>query len=407
MTDGSVVHRRNDGALHRLFLIQLLSMGAMEMSAPFWPLHLRQLGQLSPAALAWASSIAYGGPVVMAIIFTPLWGRLGDRIGHKPMLLRALVALALTQLWISCTENTTAILAARLTQGALAGFIASAQAYGANLVAAPQRGALMSRLQIATAIGSVLGPMLGGWCYDTQGFSAVNLIAAVICVACALLAWLGLPVVTAAPRTEQLQEGNRASPVLSPLYGLLLAIVLIQIGKMMPQAFFGLFAEQVLLAPSWTTGLCYGATALGLCMAAPLWAKRFGERARNDILREVEWICWLCVGIVAIQAISRDVVLFVLARLLWGVCLAALLPVFYGLLSRQAAARHQGLVLAAGNSAAKTGALLGIAAGALALGCLPAPYLFWPVVVAYAVTAIALRLIRRKLAPDPMLNPVS
>ncbi|GAC1334213.1 MAG: MFS transporter [Collimonas sp.] len=396
--------------MHRLFLIQLLSMGAMEMSAPFWPLHLRQLGQLTPTALAWASSVAYAGPVVMAMIFTPLWGRLGDRVGHKPMLLRALVALALTQLWIGCTEDTAAILAARLTQGALAGFIASAQAYGANLVAAPQRGALMARLQVATAIGSVLGPMLGGWWYDTQGFSVVNLIAAAICVACAFVAWLGLPTITAVPRMLQRQAGNRVPPVLSPLYGLLLAIVLIQTGKMMPQAFFGLFAEQVLSAPAWITGLCYGATALGLCLAAPLWAKRFGDRTRNDILREVEWICWLCVGVVAIQAISRDVALFVLARLLWGVCLAALLPVFYGLLSRQADARHQGLVLAAGNSAAKAGALLGIAAGALALACLPAPYLFWPVVAAYAVTAIALRLIRRKLRRnlvlDPMLNPM-
>ncbi len=59
---------RHQFTLHSLFLIQLVAMGAMEMSGPFWPLHLRHLGQLSPAgqlsptALAWASSIAYAGP---------------------------------------------------------------------------------------------------------------------------------------------------------------------------------------------------------------------------------------------------------------------------------------------------------------------------------------------------------
>lgn len=69
---------------------------------------------------------------------------------------------------------------------------------------------------------------------------------------------------------------RREQPFLrSTVIGLLLAIVLVQSGKMMPQTFFGLFAEQVLHAPAWLTGLCYGATALGICLAAPYWAKRF------------------------------------------------------------------------------------------------------------------------------------
>ena len=167
--------------LRALFLIQLVAMGAMEMSAPFWPLHLRQLGQLSPTALAWASSIAYAGPMAMAMLLTPLWGRRGDRTGHKPMLLRALAALALTQLWIACTGSAMMILLARLVQGGLAGFIASAQAYGSSLVDKAERGALMARLQVATAAGSVLGPVLGGWLYDMFDFRTVNLSAAAIC----------------------------------------------------------------------------------------------------------------------------------------------------------------------------------------------------------------------------------
>ena len=320
----------NAPVLRALFLIQLVSMGAMEMSAPFWPLHLRQLGQLSPTALAWASSLAYAGPMVTAMVLAPFWGRWGDRIGHKPMLLRALLALALTQVWIAYADDVMLILAARLVQGALAGFIAAAQAYGGALVGKAERGALIARLQMATAVGAILGPVLGGLLYGAFDFSMLNLAAALICAGCALAAWLALPSLAAQPRKAPVNESPPSSPppaLLVPMLGLLLAIVLVQASKMMPQAFFGLYAEQVLRTPAWVTGLCYGATALGLCVAAPQWARRFSDREEGAVLREVELVCWASVVVVAVQASSVNVPLFVVSRILWGACLAALLPV--------------------------------------------------------------------------------
>lgn len=395
----------NAPVLRALFLIQLVSMGAMEMSAPFWPLHLRQLGQLSPTALAWASSLAYAGPMVTAMMLAPFWGRWGDRIGHKPMLLRALLALALTQVWIAYADDVMLILAARLVQGALAGFIAAAQAYGGALVGKTERGALMARLQMATAVGAILGPVLGGLLYGAFDFSMLNLAAALICAGCALAAWLALPSLPAQPRKAPVNESPPSSPppaLLVPMLGLLLAIVLVQASKMMPQAFFGLYAEQVLRTPAWVTGLCYGATALGLCVAAPLWARRFSNREEGAVLREVELVCWASVVVVAVQASSVNVPLFVVSRILWGACLAALLPVFYGLLSTRADAARQGQVLGAGNSAAKAGALLGIGIGALALAQLPLSYVFWPLAASYVVTALTLRFLRRRTARLPL-----
>lgn len=383
-------------ALRWLFAIQLASMGAMEMSAPFWPLHLRALGQLSSHALAWASGVAYAGPMFMAMCFTPWWGRLGDRTGHKPMLLRALIALAATQLWIAAADDTVSILVARLVQGALAGFIAAAQAYGVGLVASDRRGSLMANLQVATAIGSVAGPLAGGFVFDAFGFRSLNVVAAALCVACAVAAWLTLPAVRPPFLEKSAGESCEKPFALGAVFGLLIAIVLVQAGKMMPQTFFGLFAEQVLRAPAWVTGLCYGATGLGLCIAAPFWGKRFESQPGATVLRQVEWICWASVAIVALQAISQNLLIFLIARVLWGVCLAALLPVFYGLLSRETDVRDQGRVLGAGNSAAKAGALLGVGIGGLTLAWIPIQYAFWPVVAVYVLAAIGLRVIRRQ-----------
>lgn len=377
----------------RLFALQLVAMGAMEMSGPFWPLHLRRLGDLSPSALAWVSAVAYAGPMAMAMCTTPWWGRLGDRVGHKPMLLRALLALAATQWWIAATNSVAVILAVRLLQGALAGYIAAAQAYGARLVTREARGALMAQLQAATAIGSVAGPVLGGWMFDAWGFCSVNLWAGAACLLCAAVAAAALPPTAPLPAAQP--AGVRPPPagLRQTIHGLLLGIVLVQAGKMMPQTFFGLYAAEVLHVSSRVTGLCYAGTALGLCVAAPFWAQRFARMAHAQVLAEVERILWACVAIVAMQALAANIVLFVLARVLWGACLAALLPVFYGLLSREAADDEQGRVLGAGNGAAKAGALLGAGAGGLALAWVPLSAMFWTVALLYAFAALGMRVI--------------
>lgn len=386
----------NRSVLRCLFTIQLISMGAMEMSGPFWPLHLRALGQLTSTELAWASSIAYAGPMIMAMCMTPFWGRIGDRTGHKPMLLRALLALAATQIWIAFADSVVMVLTARLVQGGLAGFIAAAQAYGSGLVSADKRGSLMSYLQVSTAIGSLVGPLLGGLAFDTIGFQSLNMVAAGLCLASALLAWWLLPVTPAVVISRKRDiTSSPPSFALAGLYGLLLAIVLVQAGKMMPQAFFSLYAAEILHMPAWLTGLAYGSIALGLCIAAPFWGRRFEHQPRDAVLRQVEWICLACAAVVAVQGSVHQIALVIFTRVLWGICLAALLPVFYGLLSRQAETHRQGAVLGAGNSAAKAGALVGVAGGALALAYLPLHYAFWPVVAIYLVSAIALRLIRR------------
>jgi predicted MFS family arabinose efflux permease len=112
------------------------------------------------------------------------------------------------------------------------------------------------------------------------------------------------------------------------------------------------------------------------------------------VLLRLEWICWACVAIVALQAVSHSIATTLLARLAWGICLAALLPVFYGLLSQEVDTDQQGRALGTGNSAAKAGALIGAGAGGLALAWVPMQYIFWPVAALYAVAAIGMRVIR-------------
>ncbi len=394
-----------------LFLIQLCSMGAMEMSAPFWVLHLQTLGHFSTSTLAAMSAVVYAGPLVTAMLMTSFWGRLGDRVGHKPMLIRALLALTITQLWIALTEDVTSLLLARLIQGAFAGFIAAAQAYGTTLVGREQRSLLIARLQIATALGSLTGPLFGGMLFGSLNFQSVNLVAGLLCLGCTLAALWMLPTAKNSPplkkkpslaQTEQPVCESSSDPtpsaasakVWSLWGGLLVGIVLIQAGKMMPQVFFGVYAVEVLHATAWQVGLSYGAIALGLVLSASWWARRFARRPEHSVLRQVEWVIWGCVVVTLLQGFSHAIGLFMLARVAWGVLLGALLPVFYSLLSRKAAQGQQGHALGLGNSAAKAGALLGLGLGTVSMMWLPISYLFLPVAGVYIVAALGIRGLR-------------
>ena len=78
------------------FIVLLLSQLAATMGftfvLPFTPIYVQALGvEDAGSAAAWAGVINSSTAVTMALA-APLWGRLGDRVGLKPMLLRATIA---------------------------------------------------------------------------------------------------------------------------------------------------------------------------------------------------------------------------------------------------------------------------------------------------------------------------
>src|ERR1700712_2840724 len=67
---------------------------AMTLLLPFLPLYVAQLGVSDPAAIVEWSGLAYGATFFTAALCAPLWGRLADRYGRKPMLIRASLGMA-------------------------------------------------------------------------------------------------------------------------------------------------------------------------------------------------------------------------------------------------------------------------------------------------------------------------
>ncbi|MGI9048361.1 MAG: MFS transporter, partial [Rubrobacteraceae bacterium] len=102
-----------------LLVSQLIATTGFTFVMPFMPLYVQQLGvEDAGHAAAWAGFINGSAGVTMALA-APLWGRLADRVGRKPMLLRATLAAAVVVGLMGFVTSPWQLLVWRLVQGTL------------------------------------------------------------------------------------------------------------------------------------------------------------------------------------------------------------------------------------------------------------------------------------------------
>ena len=371
----SIASARLPGLVHALFVIQLVSMGAMEMSGPFWPVHLQSLAA-SPALRAFAGVAVYVGPMLGIALTSAFWGKVGDRFGHKPMMIRALLGLAVTQLALAFTQDVWTILALRFLQGACAGYLAPAQAYGVGIVTPASRGRLFAYLQVSTNVGSLLGALAGGLILDHATFFWINLTAAALCALCAV-AVAGLLPRTPAEGAAALAAPQRSPPTptadaapatplpwhASPVAGLLAVLGCLLVARMLTQTPFALYVRSVFAVDNWVVGLCYGLLSLGFIASATWWARYFERRDGHTTLARLAWVAAVCMVLMVLAGVTRSVAFFIALHFAWGVLLGATTPVLMTLISHATSRERQGRVLGVAQSTAQFSSMGGIALG--------------------------------------------
>src|SRR3990167_4230166 len=88
-----------------MWIGQAILMAMMAMSLPYWPLYITQLGGFSPLEIRYWSAAIYLAPFISATFSSPFWGRMGDKRGYKPMVMRACLGLLITQTCILLVSN--------------------------------------------------------------------------------------------------------------------------------------------------------------------------------------------------------------------------------------------------------------------------------------------------------------
>lgn len=348
-----------------LFGLQFVSMGAMEMSGPFWPIHIKALSP-SDSVFGLAGIGVYVCPMLGISLTSAFWGRMGDRYGNRLMMVRALAGLAITQLLIAFASDVWTILALRFLQGAFAGYIAPAQAYGVQVTEGRNRASLFAWLQVATNVGSLGGAFLGGLILDAFPFATVNLTAGMICAICATIAWANLPappIGEVMPRPTAVQPSIDASAGAAPVTGLFMLMATLLASRMVLQVPFSLYMTQVFGAQHWITGLSYGLLALGFVVAAPLWARFFEARSQSHVLGWSVLISAGCLAVTHLAGLTGSVVVFATFYFIWGGLLGGTTPVLLSLVSMATQTDRQGSVLGIAQTIQQGASIAGIVAG--------------------------------------------
>jgi DHA1 family tetracycline resistance protein-like MFS transporter len=178
---------KNRSALATLFVIVFVDLLGFGMVVRVMALYAERLGA-PDGQIGWLMA----GYSAMQFVFTPIWGRLSDRYGRRPLLLLSITMTAVGFLAYAVAPDFRWLLASRLFAGAATANIAIAQAYIADVTPPEGRARGMGIIGAAFGLGFILGPALGGF-LSAISLAAPGYAAAALAVANGVAAFFVLP----------------------------------------------------------------------------------------------------------------------------------------------------------------------------------------------------------------------
>lgn len=120
---------------------------------------------------------------LMQLLFVPIWGRLSDRVGRRPVLLVSIVGTTAGMVVFALADSLWLLYAARIVAGVMTANFATAQAYVADLTPPEGRARAMGIVGASLGMGFVVGPPIGGLLADVGratglGYSLLGWVSA-------------------------------------------------------------------------------------------------------------------------------------------------------------------------------------------------------------------------------------
>jgi DHA1 family tetracycline resistance protein-like MFS transporter len=353
-----------------LFLIVLIDLIGFGLVIPLLPFYAERFSA-SPQEV----TVLMATYSAMQVVFAPIWGRLSDRVGRRPVLMISMAAAALAYLWLGFADALWMLFAARALGGACAGNIAAANAYIADVTTPEGRARGMGMIGAAFGLGFIIGPALGGVVAGNNLATADLRSPGLIACGLSLIAFLGVVFVL----KESLPQGHTPRPrkgriaalrdalARKTLARLLLIFFLAILAFGGMEAVFALWAmAQFGWGPEQIGYIFSYVGVLSAVMQGGLIGRltaRFGE---EKLL--IAGLSLIALGLVAIP-LAHDLPVLVVAVSCLALGMGAMQPSLNSLISRRAGAEEQGEVMGVAQSIASLSRVLGpLLAGALFAG---------------------------------------
>lgn len=277
--------------LYSVWSAQFIAAVGLNLVVPFLPLYLRELGVDGDKSLKIWSGVVYAAPFLVSALMQPFWGVLGDRVGRKPMIVRAMLGLSAAHFLMGFSSSPLQFLIFRLFQGCLAGFIAPSLALVASSTPADKTGFALGTLQTAFISSLIVGPFLGGALIHFMGCRPIFFLTGFFCLCGAILVFLLVRENLTANKNEKKSEVRhnfRSVFYSAELRSLLLLVILIQSCIFFAASFLSLYVEFLEVPQEYLgliTGAVFGITGVTSVITAPFWGKRADRVGYRGTLR--------------------------------------------------------------------------------------------------------------------------
>lgn len=174
--------------LYILAFGDFVSGTGFSMSLPFLPLFISQMAHFTNVQLTFYSGLAYAIAFVSQAIVSPLWGKLADRTGRKPMILRSAFGMCITGFLCGLANNIWILIFWRFVYGCFSGYNSNSQALVASEVPSNQGGKSMGILTTGRVGGQLIGPIIGGIIAEIWGYRMTFYLFGIIMFIAGILA---------------------------------------------------------------------------------------------------------------------------------------------------------------------------------------------------------------------------
>lgn len=347
-----------------IILSQLIIIAMLDMSDPYWPLILSSYHPFEAKILQYWTGVIYMAPMLTTIFTTLLWTKIGERSGYKKMILRAGFALAITQWSLIFFKNPWWIVLIRLLQGALAGFTAAAQAWSLKITPINAHSQIVGRLQSATALGSIVGPICGGFLANYYGYLSIFMTSGFVCALVSIL--LGKFLIENPFHQGNIKNKIKKIRTIYPGENLLLFLICFtQAARWMSTPFFSLYVVEQLHSGNITIGIIYALMALTMSLTTPNLG-RVIDRQNNRLVwgKRILITALLVSGLVycGYAFVTKAYLAFILSLFL-GISLGAISLILFTFLLKGIKNDRRSQIVGLGNTSLKLGNLLGIMIG--------------------------------------------
>ena len=193
--------RKIPARLFTLMVTAFLDMVGLLMIIPLLPFYVKTFGgsgiDLIGIHIGIGTLVGFiiAAFTVAQLLSAPMWGRLSDRVGRRPVVIIALTASGIAYLIFGFANSLFLLFLSRLVQGAGGGTVGVIQAYVADSTDPRDRARALGWLSATTNLGVALGPVLGSFAIALgkrdlmpgsgtlhMGHAAPGIVAAILCL---------------------------------------------------------------------------------------------------------------------------------------------------------------------------------------------------------------------------------